>query len=229
MMRYFIVALLMSILAEFNSRHANADDFADRLARQYIETAFKENAGVIKFAASPRIAFVCVEKFCESVVRNIREILPEGTSSEVGIGIPDNSEILIFIESMSGHASTKFLERLPQSYTGEATMATWGEANCAVTQFILGDEVKKLVIAVKQEDGDFNNINCIIWELTRGSGGQIDGSFAKYSKQLQNMKAQTYYIYRLNVNFFFRVHWSPNLKPGTSKEDAVRFVAERIR
>ncbi|MBZ0261590.1 MAG: hypothetical protein K8F90_13435 [Hyphomicrobiales bacterium] len=217
------------ILLGFNANFASADDYSEHLAKKYIETAFKRNSGLVKFAVSPRVTFICPESNCTSTVKNTRQLMPEAVFSEVSTKNPNNNEVLIFFESKNSQESSRFVELARQSYSNEVSESSWGEPPCAVTQFAQGNEVKNLVISVQLDEGEFNNTSCIMAELIRGSGGQVAGSYPKYSEQFRKMSEQAYSAFRTGANFFLRVHWSPNLKPGASKEDAKKFIIDRIR
>lgn len=224
-----IKCTIIVILLGFNASTASADDYSERLAEKYIETAFRGNSGLVKFAVAPRVTFVCPESNCVNTVKSIKELMPQQAFSEVSTRSSGSSEILVVFESRNSHESAEFVEIARQSYSKEVDKSTWGEPVCSVTQFTQGNEVKKLIISVKQEEGDLNNISCITFELIRGSGGQIAGTYAKFSEQFRKMNDQIYSGFRTGANFFLRVHWSPNLRPGTTKEDARAFVVDRIR
>jgi hypothetical protein len=95
------------------------------------------------------------------------------------------------------------------------------DSKCEVARFTEGYEVKKVIISVVEDAGPRDNLICILTEMLRGTGFNINQRYAGYSLELQKFSDKEFQRYLAGLSNIMRIHWSNLTKPGMTKNETL--------
>jgi hypothetical protein len=196
---------------------------------RYLATVFRQNDTLTKFPTVPRIAIVCDNQSCKPIVEELRAFIPRELNLETVSNMNADSDIVIVLSSSKNADLDANAAKIGRKFPADVGLHSWGQEACAVRQWRNGNQVRQLLVSVDASENQKIMINCMLFELFRGSGAQSSFSFPSHISRLARLNAKQYKTYLSAMKFYLRVHWSPATKPGFTKDRTRNILLKAIR
>lgn len=222
-----IFYVLIVFFACLNQSFATDDtERRNAFVKNYMDFAFLKNTKVLKFSKIPRVMLHCEQDYCLGISQEVVKHLPKHIESQITNNNSQASDINIYFNS-SDQKSVQSESALEAASGLE--LIKWGLEACHVEVLRRVDTIEKISISVAESEGKQFNIDCILYELLRASGGNMKEQYEEYVPKLSQLSEEKMQIFYSGIEFILRIHWSAVIPPGTTKYETQRLIEQYIQ
>ena len=183
----------------------------------YSEGAFAAEAKLVKPRLAPTITYVCSNLSCRKTIDELYRIVPREIEQATEPVLRSSRLIDVFFHV---NDAARASHNVQYDLNSKWKIARLKDSKCEVARFTEGHEVKKVIISVVEDAGPRDNLGCILTEMLRGTGFNINQRYAGYSLELHKFSDKEFQRYLAGISLTMRIHWSNLTEPGMTKEEA---------
>jgi hypothetical protein len=184
----------------------------------YSEGTFAAEAKLVKPRLAPTITYVCSSLPCRKTIDELYRTVPREIEQATEPVLRSSRLIDVFFHA---NDAARASHNVQYALSPKWKISRLKDSKCEVARFTEGYEVKKVIISVVEDAGPRGNLGCILTEMLRGTGFNINQKYAGYSRELHNFSDKEFQTYLAGISNFMRVHWSNLTKPGMTKNEAL--------
>lgn len=224
--KWMMLTFLLTTTYSSSESFGDFDQKKKALVNVYMEFAFAQNERLVKFARRPVISFLCLSSYCEGVAVEVAAHFPSKSKYSVSKSPSISSDInIVFVGPASVNKGNAYKFKAAEAQS----LKKWGTKSCSVFQIRRDDTVEKIFIVLNESEGRLNNIACILYELSRASGGNLVGQYEEYAQTFVSYSKQARDQFYSGIEMFLRMHWAELIPPGTDRKTTLELVWNNIQ